>query len=403
MADIAIITPDSVAASHPAHFFRHAAARIARHSLGQIEQCNVALAEPVRIQALHILTYALQLEGQWLLARDLLLRLADKLEQSSYRAGWLPLLEQGLHLSQQHQDAKTTAELHLRIGYLLQLSGQFEAACTHYAAGATTFAQVGQPERRARVLNRYAYTARQQQKPTQAWQLVQEALALVADDHPEQGNAYLVRGWLAVDERHWQAACADFAKAVAILRRNGTPYQLACALRDLAVPLHMLQRDEEAISVFQQAAALFGQLDNHFQQAVVKMNCGIIYLARQQPALALDLFTEAEPIFRQLHDQENLGKLYLNQGLAYRAAGKLHHSTHLLQASISLFEQIGNPDWLANAVDELGVTRLQSGETQQAVATFQEALTILLTAPEPTVYRRNQITAHLQTALQSIA
>jgi hypothetical protein len=75
----------------------------------------------------------------------------------------------------------------------------------------------------------------------------------------------------------------------------------------------------------------------------------------------------------------------------------------LLQASISLFEQIGNPDWLANAVDELGVTRLQSGETQQAVATFQEALTILLTAPEPTVYRRNQITAHLQTALQSIA
>ena len=85
MADIAIITPDSVAASHPAHFFRHAAARIARHSLGQIEQCNVALAEPVRIQALHILTYALQLEGQWLLARDLLLRLADKLEQSSYR------------------------------------------------------------------------------------------------------------------------------------------------------------------------------------------------------------------------------------------------------------------------------------------------------------------------------
>jgi tetratricopeptide (TPR) repeat protein len=400
MADIAIITPDPVAASHPAHFFRHAAARIARYSLGQIEQCNVALAEPVRIQALHILTYALQLEGQWLLARDLLLRLADKLEHSSYRAGWLPLLEQGLHLSQQHQDAKTTAELHLRIGYLLQLSGQFEAACTHYAAGATTFAQVGQPERRARVLNRYAYTARQQQKPTQAWQLVQEALALVADDHPEQGNAYLVRGWLAVDERHWQAACADFAKAVAILRRNGTPYQLACALRDLAVPLHMLQRDEEAISVFQQAAALFGQLDNHFQQAVVKMNCGIIHLA-QQPALALDFFAGAEPIFRQLHDQENLGKLYLNQGLAYRVAGKLHRSTHLLQASISLFEQIGNPDWLANAVDELGVTFLQLGETQQAITTFQEALTILSTAPEPTSYRRNQIARHLQTALHS--
>jgi tetratricopeptide (TPR) repeat protein len=399
MANVGITAPDCNA-DHPAHFFRQAAVRVARHSLHQLEQCCTAITEPIRVQALHILTYALQLEGQWPLACDLLLLLADKLEQSSYREGWLPLLAKGLQLSQQHQDAKTTAELHLRIGYLLQLSGQLDAACTHYAAAGAAFAHIGQPERRARVLNRYAYTTRQQQKSVQALQLVTEVLSLVADDHPERANAYLVRGWLAFDERHWQDACTDFAKAVAILRRNGTPYQLACALRDLAVPLHLLQRDVEALNAFQEAAALFGQLDNHFQQAVVKMNCGIIHLA-QQPALALDFFAGAEPIFRQLHDQENLGKLYLNQGLAYRVTGKLHRSTHLLQASISLFEQIGNPDWLANAVDELGVTFLQLGETQQAITTFQEALTILSTAPEPTSYRRNQIARHLQTALHS--
>ena len=140
----------------------------------------------------------------------------------TYREGWLPLLAKGLQLSQQHQDAKTTAELHLRIGYLLQLSGQLDAACTHYAAASAAFAHIGQPERRARVLTRYAYTTRQQQKSVQALQLVTEVLSLVADDHPERANAYLVRGWLAFDERHWQDACTDFTKAVAILRRNGT-------------------------------------------------------------------------------------------------------------------------------------------------------------------------------------
>ncbi len=401
MADVVTTAPDRTA-DHPIHFFRHAAVRVAHHSLRQLEQCRTGVAEPTRIQALHILPYALQLEEQWPLARTLLLLLADKLEQSSYREGWLPLLAQGLQVSQQYQDTKTTAELHLHIGYLLQLNGQLDAACTHYAAGADMFAHVGQFERRARVLNRYAYATRQQQKRTQAWQLVVEALALVEDNHPERANAYLVRGWLAFDERQWQAACDDFANAVAILRQNGAPYQLACALRDWALPLHLLHCNEEAISAFQQAVALFDQMGNYFQQAVVKMNWGIVHLAQDQPAAALTLFAEAEPIFRQLHDSENLSKLYLNQGLAYRVAGKLQQSIHLLQASIALFEQIANLDWLANAVDELGVTFLQLGETQQAVTRFQEALTILAVAPEPSAYRRSQIIAHLQTARQSV-
>ena len=402
MADLAPSAFIPAVAQQPAHFFRHAAVRIARHSLGQIEQGGETLAESVRMQALHILTYALQLEDQWPLARDLLLLLADKLEQSGHREGWLPFLEQGLRLSQQQQDTRTTAELHLRIGYLLQLSGQLEDACTHYAAGVIAFAQVGQPERRARALNRYAYTVRQQQNRVLAFQLIQDALTLVADDHPERANALLVHGWLAFDERHWQDACDYFAKAVAILKKNGTPYQLACALRDLAVPLHLLHRDEEAITTFQQAATMFAQMNNRFQQAVVKMNGGIVYLAQQQPASALTLFSEAEPTFRQLCDDENLGKLYLNQGLAYRAAGKLHQSLHRLQASVSLFEQIGNLDWIANAVDELGVTLFQMGELHQAMSKFQEALTILATAPESFTYRQRQIVEHLQTARQSI-
>ena len=402
MADFMTTTPEPKIADQPVRFFRHAAARIARHSLGQVAGCRTALAEPVRIQALHILTYALQLDEQWPLARDLLLLLADKLEQSSYRDGWLPLLEHGLRLSQQYQDRKTMAELQLRIGYLLQVSGQLAAACDHYADSATAFAEIGHPERRARVLNQYAYAVRQQQQRPRSMQLLQEALTLVAEEHPERANAFFVRGWLALDDCNWQGAADDFAKAVAILEKWGTSYQLACALRDLAVPLYWLHNLEEASNALQRAAVLFGHLNNQFQQAVVKMNWCIILLTHHQPTVALSLFVEAEPVFRQLHDDENLGKLYLNQGLAYRAVGKFQHSLHLLRAAISLFEQIGNSDWLANTVDELGLTLLQMGETQQAVTTFQEALTILATAPEPSSHRHNQIVGHLQTALQSV-
>lgn len=403
MAELATSVLIPSVSQQPAHFFRHAAVRIARHTLGQIEQSGARLAEPVRIQALHILPYALHIDDQWPLARDLLLRLADKLEQSGHREGWLPFLEQGLRLSQQQQDTKTMAELHLRIGYLLQLSGKYAAACAHYAASTTAFRDIGQFDRCARVLNRYAYTARQQQKRAQALHLVEEAFRIVSADHPEWANACLVRGWLAFDEQHWQEAHEHFRKAVTALTQHGTSYQLACALRDLAGALHLLERNDEAITTYKQALASFAQLGNQFQQAVIMMNLGVVYLVDQQPSSALAYFAQAEPTFQQLHDREHLSQLYLNQGIAYRMSEQPHHSVRLLQAAIELFEQIGNAEWLANAVDELGVTFLHMGETNRAVTTFREAMTILTSAPETSVSRVKEITEHLQAALRSLA
>lgn len=400
MASAAGVELDTDTSKHPAHFFRQTAFRIAQHSLAQVKICDDSLPESIRIQALHILNYALPLDVHWPLVQELLLLLADKLEQSGYREDWLPLLECALPISQQHHDCKSTAEIHLHIGYLLQLSGNLEAAGTHYRTSATAFMEVGLPARCARVLNRFAHAAWQQRKRPQALQLVNEALQLVDNNHPERANALLMCGWLAFDERNWQESSDCFAEAITILQTSGTRYQLACGLRDRAAPLHMLTRDSEAIDCLQQATILFAQLGNRFQQAVVSMNEGIIYLARQQITPALERFHAAEPIFRQLHDLEHLSKLYLNQALAYRSNHDLAKSVVFLQSSIELFEQIGNVDWLANAKDELGLTLLQMGNVQQAIVSFQDALTLLSATQETSTYRRSQLLAHLESALQ---
>lgn len=391
------IVSESHSINNPPLFFRQAAVRATQRSLAQVQTCGEILSAQIRIQALHILDYALHLDNHWPLARELLLLLADKLEQSGYREGWLAFLEHGLRLSQQYKDRTATAELHLRIGYLFQLHGKPDAACHHYAASTSGFAQSGQLDRRARVLNRYAFTTWQQQKLPQALQLVNEARQLVADTHPEQANALLVRGWIFFSNNDWSESFACFAQSAAILQTNGTRYQLACALRDLGAPLQRLTRYAEAIECYHQALALFDQLDNRFQQAVVRMNLGIIYFSCQQMTAALELFAQAEPIFRQLHDQEHLGKLYLNQALVYRALDNFPISERLLRASIALFEQLGNLDWWANTVDELGVTLLHMGERQQAIVTFQAALAILDNAPHECAEElRTTIVSHLR-------
>jgi tetratricopeptide (TPR) repeat protein len=389
----------STALEHPPHFFRQAARRVAERSLVQIQQGDEQLAAAIYTQALHILPYALQMTDHWPLARDLLLLLTDKLEQRGEWASLLPYLEHGLRLSQQHHDHYATAEIHLRMGYLFQMKGQLTAAEQAYVASSTGFAEIGHPERYARALNRCAFTAWQQHRLAQALVLVNQARTVVGTTHPEQGNALMVQGWILFTQRNWRESHNAFAQAVVILQQSGSRYQLACALRDLAAPLQMLTRYTEAAAHYQQALALFEQLGNRFQQAVIQMNLGVIALTSQQPTAALELFMRAEPIFRHLHDYEHLGKLYLNQALAHRTLGEFATSVRLLQASIELLAQLGNPDWWADSVDELGVTYLHLGEPHQAIATFHTALAILGDTDPAFADQRAEIAEHLQAAL----
>lgn len=361
MAIVLETSTDRYSTDNPSLFFHHAAVRMTQRSLMQVQTCGEAMSDEVHVQALHILNYAMHLDVEWSLTSALLLQLADKFEKRGHREGWLTFLLQGLHLSQKYDDRIATAELHLHIGYLYQLSGNLGDACTNYAASAAGFAEVGHDKRRARALNRYGFTVWQQQKPRLALQLINDAQQLVDDNHPEYANSLLVKGWIYFGDQNWETSLWCFNQSVVILQASGNQYQLACALRDLGAPLQKLMRYEEAITSYQRAIDLFDKSHNRFQKAVVNMNLGVVYIMYQQATLALQHFNSAEPVFRQLHDQEHLGKLYLNQALAYRINGNLSMSERLLRASIALFNRLGNSAWKTNAVEELQTTLMQMG------------------------------------------
>lgn len=104
------------------------------------------------------------------------------------------------------------------------------------------------------------------------------------------------------------------------------------------------------------------------------MNRGVVYLLMTQPQPALHCFAEAEPIFREVLDHRHLAMLYLNQGIAYRLQQAWPLAEQHGQASIALFQQLGDREGEVNALEELGLTYVGQGALEAAKPLFDQGL-----------------------------
>ena len=111
-----------------ASVFRRYVVRGAEHALATIAETTAAMGADGQEQALHTLTYALDLPEAWPLARDLLVNLAPLLEQAGYRDNWQPYLEQGIDRCHSTGESAAEGELRLQLGVLHQLRGRLDEA-----------------------------------------------------------------------------------------------------------------------------------------------------------------------------------------------------------------------------------------------------------------------------------
>src|SRR5688500_9925781 len=90
-----IAKPEAPGADYPA-LFRAYVLRGLQHVLACVRATADLLADDVREEALHTLSFALRLDDAWPLVRDLLLAMAPKLEQVGYRDDWILYLVKGV-------------------------------------------------------------------------------------------------------------------------------------------------------------------------------------------------------------------------------------------------------------------------------------------------------------------
>lgn len=368
---------ESPPAEEPANYpelFRAFIVRSAVEVLRAIGPAPRELAGDDRDAALYSLSYALGLDAAWPVARQLLLRIAPRMEQAGFRDDWSRYLARGIECSQAAGDVAGEAELRWHLGVLHQLQASYEAANRELRASAALYERLGDPLGRARALNRLAFVARRQRRFEHARELLDEVIALTSEADAERAYTHLVLGSLALDNEAWPAAAEHFRRAITQLGARPDERLVAWNLTNLGFALWSAGQLEEAAASYARAINIYETIiDDAINLAVARLNLGVLILA-DRPADALNLWLEAEKTFRAADDLLRLAKIRNDIGLACTTLQRWEEAEVAFRASIDNWRTIGDPQGIADTLDGLGQAYACQCRWEEAAAIYREAL-----------------------------
>ncbi|MFC9689768.1 hypothetical protein ACFTSF_14590 [Kribbella sp. NPDC056951] len=189
-------------------------------------------------------------------------------------------------------------------------------------------------------------------RPLEAAESAEESLSVLTDDALADARGVLIDSYRMLGEN--ESALAKVRELLADVSPDAHPAWLATLRQDEGILLEQLDRDDEAVEVFLDAAQYFGTADSPLQQAQA------IRLAAQSArytgdhARALELATSAQPILDALPSADedvifqtagvhwDLSLIHLQQGDQATAVAHADHAA-------DLYERGGYEDQYLNA------------------------------------------------------
>ena len=373
-----LTTPSSshFQADYPALFSAYVvrAADVLRSRLEAIASLTPEEFALTRDHALHILTFALGSDEAWSSARDLLLALAEPMEQAGARSEWLPFLHRGVERSTALADIGAEAELSLRIGHLLRLVSEFANAQQWLEHSLRCWEQLEELTGIARALNQLAYVDCLLNHNEHAVQRATTALTLLAEDDSERAMSRFVLGMVASNRWQWAEAETHHRAALALRQAQGNARRTAWALQNVGYALQGQQRYAEALEYFRAADVVLEELGDKANRAIVLMNLARTYHLDSQLALALETGLAARQLLHDVGDRLHAARHDSNLGLTYLALHDPQAALAAFQESINAYTLLDDTAGRVNTTSGLAMAHLALEEYAAAVAVLAPAL-----------------------------
>jgi len=235
-------------------------------------------------------------------------------------------------IAQASAEEQRAPELRLRLAKIDFRAGRLDAARERLLALLDEAPEKTAPVLRASVFNGLGAVAIRQDKPQQAEQAFGNAIGLLESraEPAQLGQAYLGRAAAAADQRHFDAASADYARArVALRQANDTLALIRVDANegfvdfDQGRPAQALPQLVAATQGFKQ----WGALNEAIFTYIGQIRC---YLALLDGRSAMQAADAAESLAQRIDNPATLAALTLARARALAAVGRLRESRDLL-------------------------------------------------------------------------
>lgn len=317
-------------------------------------------------------------------ALGLALNLFDLVEWGGFWQEWLPILAQGLTVKQ----ATTPLQIRLlnQLGFLHMLLHELDLAMNYYQ-DAEIIAQetrdiYGLANTAFGLCNIYL----QQLQLSQAEEQGLKALDLFTQAAAPQKKLIVthhILGTLYTHTGKYELAAQYLSRAVELCTSVDDDILLARMKSELAEPLRILHKEEEALCHLQEALAFLEKGDSPNLRFRILNRIGILYFSQMDYPEAERHFLAIDPVFFQRQ-----GNLYWvatranNLGNVCMHTNRLDEARQYFDHAIELWRRIPNEIELGNTLGDLGETLEKQKQLLQALAAYEEAVQNLEKYPQ---------------------
>ena len=172
-----------------------------------------------------------------------------------------------------------------------------------------------------------------------------------------------------------EASLAYGNEAVALAQQLDNPALLGRAYKDLAEAFYGADRFETVISTYDQALAIFREINDQEQIAYVYNNLGSVYRVKG------NFDTSLRCLFRSLALKDSLGGLklnttYTNIGETFRTKGDNAKALDYFFRALAIEEENGDQEGLAGSYNNIGITYEAQGDYERALEYGLKAMVI---------------------------
>ena len=359
-----------------------------------------ALSEADRRLLFSVLEQALDTPEVWESCRQLVVTVANQMEQAGHRQDWRQYLCWALEQSERNNEPATSAHLLCYLGILAREETNLEEARETLARAIERVRCADQPSLLAKCLNRAAYVAAAEREFDHALALVEESRNYLSPTDLEMGYCWQVQGFVAELQRRWKLCIEHYARAARIYQGHHEFRRSAVCHGNMAIGYWRLGDYEKAILFSRKAIRQLEELGDHSTRPSYQMNlaCMLRELGHFEDALAT--MRLAESGFRRINSRMNLARVHFNSGLIYRDLHDYAEAEAAICAGIQQFEALGDVAEIVNALDDLALLYRLAGRTDEADQTFRRALHTLERMAGDPVYPvlMHRITEHMEMA-----
>lgn len=294
---------------------------------------------------------------------------------------WFEAERANLLAAAQEADQQRLDQLVIRIAAglaeLLTITRRFDDL-EHVASMAARAAESAKdPAALSDALNNQAVALYRNGRPEEALQLFRRAAQAYKGNSRPHARAVNNIGAGLLNASRFEEALAAFDQAAAYYADDPTARPLVQILSNRAHALQLLQRHEEAISTYHDAAGIAAQ-DNALQGelAAVLTNLGGAYRAANRPADAIEILQRAADLYTGLDDQYGLVLALSNLGNAYRHAGRSSDAITTLEMALTRLRDHNETPHLGQVLTNLASALMEADRFEEATRHLDQAVQV---------------------------